>query len=87
MLRAGTRIELHEFPALPGFPAVAPEKAVIGHWRESVSGPRDKMIGWHIVAFANGAKLCVHESRFRVIDKHSGMCADMPPKVESHDDW
>ena len=27
--------------------------------------------GWHIVRFEAGGKLCVHESRFRVIDNHT----------------
>ena len=68
-IKAGTRIELHGTPAIPGFfPGVAPEKATIARWT-AASGPRGgKMEGWHIVKFADGGKLCVHESGFRVID-------------------
>jgi hypothetical protein len=65
-LKTGTRIEMHGAPAIPGvFPGVAPEQAKIARWTK-VSGPRKE--GWHIVAFADGGALCVHESRFRVVD-------------------
>lgn len=65
-LRPGTRIELHGTPAMGSFSEVKPEQAKIGQWRKSVSGER--MPGWHIVRFNDGGALCVHESRFRVID-------------------
>ena len=66
-MKTRTRIELNGFPAFAGFPGVTPEIATIARWT-AVSGPRDKMPGWHIVRFADGGKLCVHESRFRVVD-------------------
>ena len=67
-LKRGTRIEMHGTPAFPGFPGVAPERATIAPWRK-ISGPR--MDGWHIVRFDDGGALCVHESRFRVIDNRA----------------
>lgn len=70
-LQAGTRIELHGTPAFAGFPGVAPERAAIARWTAR-SGPRDAMPNWHIVKFAGGGRLCVHESRFRVIDNRAG---------------
>lgn len=66
MLKPGTRIEMNGSPAIDGFLAVPPEQAKIARWCKD-SGPRENMPGWHIVRFANGARLCVHESRFRVI--------------------
>lgn len=59
-------IEMHGTPAFPGFPGVAPERAHVVKPRKCelpLPGP-----GWHIVLFATGGKLCVHESGFRVID-------------------
>ncbi len=64
-LQAGTRIELHGAPAFAGFPGVAPERAVICKPRKSETPPGPD---WHIVKFADGGKLCVHETGFRVID-------------------
>ena len=64
-MKAGTRIELHGTPAIGGFPAVAPEMAKVARARRGESVPG---IGWHIVAFNDGGRLCVHETRFRVID-------------------
>ena len=88
-LKPNTRIELHGTPAFGGFPGVAPEQAVIARWT-AVSGPRDKMPGWHIVKFSDGARLCVHESRFRVIDNQAPALGDMlagmgiaPPKTDA----
>jgi hypothetical protein len=70
-LKTGTRIELHGTPAFPGFPGVQPEMATIARWT-TISGPRKNHVhdnaGWHIVKFQDGGKLCVHQSRFRVID-------------------
>jgi hypothetical protein len=64
-MRTGTRIELDGTPAIGGFPAVAPEQAIIARPRkENLPLPN----GYHLVKFADGGKLCVHESRFRVID-------------------
>ncbi len=39
--------------------------AAIAAWRQSVNGPR--MVGWHIVKFDDGGRLCINESNFRVI--------------------
>lgn len=64
--KPGTRCETLGFPAMGGFPAVAPERLVICRPPKSalpLPGP-----GWHVVQFAGGGKLCAHESRFRVID-------------------
>jgi len=69
-LRARTRIELYGTQAFPGFPGVAPEMAMIARWTAR-SGPRGRMPGWHICKFANGGKLCVHETSFRVVDNRS----------------
>ena len=65
MLKTGTRIELRGTPAMGCFPGVAPETATIGRWTR-ISGPR--MSEYHIVRFADGGQLCVHESRFRIVD-------------------
>jgi len=66
-LKTGTRIELHGTPAIEGiFPGVPAEMAVIARWT-AISGPRDTMPGWHIVKFSNGGKLCIHETRFRIV--------------------
>ena len=73
ILKPGTRIELHGTPSVPefGFPGVAPEQAVIARWT-AVNGLQKNHVngspGWHIVRFADGGKLCVHESRFRIVD-------------------
>lgn len=71
-IKAGTRIEMHGMDAFPGFPGVAPERAKVCRWVESRNGPRAGKIsplnGWHIVEFERGGRLCVNESRFRVID-------------------
>ena len=64
-LKAGTRIEVSGI-SLDWQRTW--EAAEIARWNEKVSGPRDKMPGWHIVKFAGGGTLCVHESRFRVVD-------------------
>ena len=64
-IQPGTRIELHGTPAFPGFPGVAPERAVICRPRK-ISLPMRE--GYHVVKFADGGQLCVHETRFRVID-------------------
>ena len=63
-MRFGTRVETWSFPAIGGYPAVEPEQLVIVRPRkgQEVPGP-----GWHIVRFADGGKLCMHESNFRVI--------------------
>ena len=71
-LKVGTRIELHGMSAMGGFPAVAPEAATICRWTDA-NGPIKNHVspnngGWHIVKFADGGRLCIHESRFRVTD-------------------
>ena len=62
-LTAGTRIE-----TISKWPGVPTEHAKIARPRrgESVPGP-----GWHIVEFQDGGRLCMHESRFRVIANHA----------------
>ncbi len=65
-LKAGTRIETNGFPAIGSWPAVAPEQLVICKPRKSelpLRGP-----DWYVVKFSDGGKLCMHTSRFRVID-------------------
>ena len=74
-LKTGTRIEIHGTPAFGGFPGVAPELATIARWT-ATSGPIKNHVspangGWHIVRFTDGGKLCVHESRFRVVDSRA----------------
>ena len=63
MIKTGTRIELNGTPSL----GVPPEMATIAKWGKK-SGPRENMLGWHIVKFNDGGSLMVHESRFRIID-------------------
>ena len=67
-IKAGTRIEFFGMSAMGGFSAVAPERATIVKWRDSINGPRSEWAGWHIVRFADGGKLCAHENRFRIVD-------------------
>lgn len=66
-LKAGTRIELHGTPAMD----VAPEQAVIARWTARNGAIRNHVSptngGWHIVKFADGGQLCVHETNFRVL--------------------
>jgi hypothetical protein len=69
-MEPGTRIELHGTPALPGFPGVPPEQATIARPRKGEGTP-EGLTGWHIVRFADGGRLCVHETRFRVIDNRA----------------
>ncbi len=57
-LKTGTRIEF-----FVSHPQGRNETATIARWTK-VSGPLRE--GWHIVKFAGGGKLCVHESNFRV---------------------
>lgn len=65
-MKPGTKIVLHGTPSFGGFPAVAPEPATIVRWNERINGPRATMVGWHIVRFSDGGRLCVHESRFTI---------------------
>jgi len=70
-LKTGTRIEMHGTPAM----GVAPEAATIARWGK-VCGPIKNHVsptngGWHIVKFADGGMLCVHETRFRVVDNRA----------------
>lgn len=64
IIQAGTQIELRGTPAFPGFPGVAPERATITRPRKSELPLLD---GFHVVKFADGGKLCVHETGFRVL--------------------
>jgi hypothetical protein len=73
-LKAGTRIEM---PVLvPGYP---PSRGVVQRvlkMHRPMPGP-----DWHIVRFDDGdVALCVHESRFRVIDNR---LAALSPSSES----
>ena len=70
-IKTGTRIEMHGTPAM----GVAPEAAKIARWT-AVNGWLKNHVsptngGWHIVKFADGGKLCVHETRFRVTDNRA----------------
>lgn len=58
-IKAGTKVEF-----LVSHPQGRNEIASIARWTK-VNGPMQQ--GWHIVQFASGSKLCVHESGFRVI--------------------
>jgi hypothetical protein len=57
-----------------GFAAVAPVQVKIAHWTAANGAIKNHINptsgGWHIVEFADGGKLCVHETRFRVIHDH-----------------
>lgn len=68
-LKAGTLIETHGCPAMGGFPGVAPERLVICKPRKSELPLRGS--DWYIVRFADGGKLCMHTSRFRVVDNRA----------------
>ena len=69
-LQPGTRIETKGTPAFAGFPGVSPERAKIAKPRAEnlpLPGP-----GWYIVQFeGDRAKLCMHESSFRVVDNRA----------------
>ena len=71
-MKYGTRIETHGMPAFPGFPGVSPERARIMKPRKGESVPTHAGPGWHLVQFdSDGGRLCMHESRFRVIDNRA----------------
>lgn len=69
-LKTGTRIEV-----IVTHPLGTNEMATIARWPKAC-GPRDGRIspmnGWHVIKFANGGKLCIHESGFRVVDNRKG---------------
>lgn len=70
MLKPGTRCETKSFPALGGFPGVAPEPITICKPRAEnlpLPGP-----DWFIIQFADGGKACMHKSNFRMIDNREG---------------
>jgi hypothetical protein len=70
MLKPGTRCETKGFPGGGGFMAVAPEPITICKPRKvslPLPGP-----DWYIVQFADGGKLCMHETSFRVVDNRGG---------------
>lgn len=63
-MKPGTKCMTNGFPAIGGFAPVAPEQITICKPLKSelpLPGP-----GWHIVRYADGGKLCMHESRFHV---------------------
>jgi hypothetical protein len=72
-LKTGTRIELYGTPAMGSFPGVPAEQATIGRWT-AINGAvknrayPDGKAGWHVVRFADGARMLVNETNFRVID-------------------
>lgn len=67
---AGTLIETDGFPSIGGMPAVAPEQCRILPFRkENLPAPGPD---WYVVKFeSDGARLYMHESRFRVIDNRA----------------
>lgn len=69
-IKAGTRIEF-----FVSHPQGRNEMAQIARWTK-VNGQIPNHVspangGWHIVKFADGGKLCVHETGFRVIDNRA----------------
>ncbi len=72
-IKAGSRIEF-----FVSHPQGRNETAIIARWTKvngpvkNHVGPNGTNAGWHIVKFADGGKLCVHESGFRVIDNRVG---------------
>jgi hypothetical protein len=64
-MKPGTKIELHGNPAF----GVAPEQATIARPPRRKPRPWDEPVpdGFHIVQFADGGQLYVHETRFRVV--------------------
>jgi hypothetical protein len=68
MMKPGTRIETNGCPSMGGFPAVAGERAKICRPRKGEGTPPG-LTGWHIIQFeSDGGRLCMHETRFRVVD-------------------
>ena len=53
------------------FPEVPAEHAVIERWTAKNGSIKNHVTqtnpGWHVVRFATGGRMLVHESRFRVI--------------------
>jgi hypothetical protein len=72
-LKCGTVIEIEGSPAIGGHPAIPPERATIGLWRRDINGERvGHLTEYHVVRFADGGRLLIHESRFRVVDEQGG---------------
>jgi hypothetical protein len=67
MLKAGTRIEVRVYDGAP-IPRFDPAK--IGR-RTKDTCTWAEMPGWYPVTYPDGARLTVHESRFRVVDNRS----------------
>jgi hypothetical protein len=65
-VKPGARLWTKGLPAFAGFPGVAPEEVTIVRWRDRVHGPQDQWLGWHIVEFADGGRLCMHEGNLEV---------------------
>lgn len=63
-LKTGTRIEVIGFDVLGNWTF---EPAIIARAVASQVRPS----GYHLVRFADGGKLCVHETRFRVTDNRA----------------
>lgn len=71
-LKAGTRAQTFGTKSFAGFPGVAPEAITICKPRKGEGTPRGidgkPLDGWHLIKFADGGRLCMHETGFRVID-------------------
>lgn len=72
-MKYGTRAETIGTPAMGGFPGVAPEAITLVKPRKGEGTPAG-LTGWHIIQFADGGRLCMHETGFRVIDNRAGAC-------------
>ncbi len=66
MLKAGTKIEVSGM-ALDWSQTWCPA-TICKPRRENLPLPGE---GWHIIQYPDGAKMCCHETRFRVIDNRA----------------
>jgi len=66
-MKYGTRAQTFGIPAFAGFPGVEPESIIICKPRKGEGTPKG-LTGWHIIQYADGGRMCMHESGFRVID-------------------
>ena len=56
-------------PAFAGWPGVAPEAiTIVRPNKRRGEGTPKGLTGWHIIQYADGGRMCMHESGFRVID-------------------
>lgn len=70
MINHGTRAQTFGTPAMGGFPGVEPEAITICRPRKGEGTP-EGLVGWHIVQFDDGGRLCMHESNFRIVDNRA----------------